>query len=82
VQIITHILSPDSNPNENAPNPVAFGNSTWQSSFDSSKVWAAASPQTTIPAGSDPSCPNAGSIGCLLLQFTIGSLQGPPGVKY
>jgi Protein of unknown function (DUF3455) len=32
------------------------------------------------PGGSDPSCPIAGSIGCLLLQF-IGSLQGPRGGK-
>jgi len=80
VQIITHFLSHDDNPNENAPNPVAFGNATWQSSFDSSKVWAAASPQTTITAGSDPSCPNAGSIACLLLQ-SIGTQEGPTGGK-
>ena len=62
-QIITHFLSPDTNPNEFAPNPLAFANATWQSSFDSSKVWA----QTVhaIPAGSDASCPNAGSIACL-----------------
>jgi hypothetical protein len=75
-QIITHFLSPDTNPNQNAPDPLAFGNATWQSSLDSSKVWA----QTlhSIAAGSDPSCPNAGSISCLLLQ-SIGSLQGPAG---
>jgi hypothetical protein len=78
VQIITHFLSHDDDPN--APQPVAFGNATWQSSFDSSKVWAVASPQTTIPAGSDPSCPNAGSIGCLLLT-AIGSQEGPTGGK-
>jgi hypothetical protein len=78
VQIITHFLSPDIHPNDNAPKPVAFGNATWQSSFDSSKVWASATPATTIPAGSDSSCPNAGSIGCLLLQ-SIGSLAGPTG---
>lgn len=77
-QIITHFLSPVTNPNQNAPNPLPFGNATWQSSFDSSKVWA----QTlhSIAAGSDPSCPDAGSIGCLLLQ-SIGSLQGPTGGK-
>jgi hypothetical protein len=76
VQIITHFLSPDTNPNENAPKVLPFGNATWQSSLDSSKVWA----QTVhaIPAGSDPSCPNSGSIACLLLQ-SIGSLQGPTG---
>jgi hypothetical protein len=78
VQIITHFFSPDTNPNQNAPNPLPFGNATWQSSFDSSKVWA----QTvhSIAAGSDPSCPNSGAIGCLLLQ-SIGSLQGPTGGK-
>lgn len=76
VQIITHFLSPNTNPNQNAPNPLPFGNATWQSSLDSSKVWA----QTlgSIAAGSDPSCPNAGAIGCLLLQ-SIGSLRGPTG---
>ena len=75
-QIITHFLSPDTNPNEAAPNPVPFGSATWQSSFDTSKVWAQVplsnsttppSP-TSIPAGSDPSCPNTGAIPCLLLQ--------------
>jgi hypothetical protein len=76
IQIITHFLSPDTNPNENAPNPVAFGNATWQSSFDTSKVWA----QTVhaVPAGSEASCPNGGAIACLLLQ-SIGSQQGPTG---
>src|ERR1035441_4971186 len=86
VQIITHFLSPDTNPNDAAPNPLPFGSATWQSSFDSSKVWAQvplsnstppASP-ASIPAGSDPSCPNTGSIACLLLQ-SIGSQQGPTG---
>ena len=88
-QIITHFLSPDTNPNEAAPNPLPFGSATWQSSFDSSKVWAQVplSNSTTppspasIPAGSDPSCPNTGSIACLLLQ-SIGSLQGPTGGKF
>src|SRR5947209_2064054 len=65
-QIITHFLSPNTNPNKFAPNPVAFGNATWQSSLDSSKVWAQA--VQSIPAGSDPSCPNTGAISCLLLQ--------------
>jgi Protein of unknown function (DUF3455) len=85
-QIITHFLSPDTNPNEAAPNPVPFGSATWQSSFDSSKVWAQVplsnsttppSP-TSIPAGSDPSCPNTGSIACLLLE-TVGAKDGPTG---
>src|SRR3982074_2510366 len=36
VQIITHFLSPDTNPNQFAPNPLPFGSPTRQSSFDSS----------------------------------------------
>jgi len=32
----------------------------------------------SIDAGTDASCPNTGSIGCLLLQ-SIGSLKGPAG---
>ncbi len=78
IQIITHFLSPVTNPNAFAPNPLPFGNPTWQSSFDSSKVWG----QTLqmILAGSDASCPNAGAIACLLLQ-AIGSEQGPAGGK-
>jgi uncharacterized protein DUF3455 len=79
VQIITHFLSPDTNPNANAPNPIPFGSATWQSSFDTSKVWAKA--VGSIPAGSDPaSCPNSGAIPCLLLQ-SIGNDQGPTGGK-
>ncbi|MEO8369629.1 MAG: DUF3455 domain-containing protein [Candidatus Solibacter sp.] len=77
-QIITHFLSPNTNPNEFAPNPLPFGNATWQSSLDSSKVWAQV--QKSIPAGSDPSCPNNGSIACLLLQV-IGADDGPTGGK-
>jgi len=85
-QIITHFLSPDTNPNTVAPNPLPFGNETWQSSLDSSKVWAQVfvnsdSIPASIPAGSDlSSCPNTGSIACLLLQ-SIGSEQGPTGGK-
>lgn len=78
-QIITHFLSPDTNPNEAAPKPIPFGSATWQSSLDSSKVWAQVFNSTSIPAGSDrASCPNAGSIACLLLQ-SIGSQEGPSG---
>ena len=76
VQIITHFLSPDTKPNAFAPTPLPFGSPTWQSSFDSSKVWGLA--LQSIPAGSDASCPNAGAIVCLLLQ-AIGSDQGPAG---
>ena len=85
VQIITHFASIDQNPNENAPNPVPLGgNATWQSSFDSSKVWAAVpSPQKdhTIVAGTDASCPNTGAIPCLLLQ-SVGNQRGPTGGKF
>jgi hypothetical protein len=77
-QIITHFLSANANPNQNAPKPLPFGNVTWQSSIDSSKVWA--KPVESIAAGSDPSCPNSGAIACLLLQ-SIGSQEGPTGGK-
>ena len=79
VEIITHFLSPNTNPNEIAPNPLPFANATWQNSLDSSKVWA----QTVhaIPAGSDPSCPNSGAISCLLLQ-SIGTEKGPAGGRF
>src|SRR5512145_1461732 len=36
-QIITHFLSPNENP-KNPAQPVPFGNATWQSSFDTSRV--------------------------------------------
>ena len=73
-QIITHFLSPDTNPNGYAPSPVPFGSPTWQSSFDSSVIWG--NKIDSITAGSDPSCPNSGAIPCLLLQV-IGSQNGP-----
>jgi Protein of unknown function (DUF3455) len=78
VQIITHFTSPDANPNKNAPNPLPLGgNATWQSSFDTSRIWAKA--VGSIVAGSDPvSCPNRGAIPCLLLQ-SIGNQKGPTG---
>jgi hypothetical protein len=79
IQIITHFLSPNTSPRDNAPKPLPFGNATWQSSLDSSKVWAQAT--GSIPAGSDSSsCPNAGSIACLLLEV-IGDEEGPTGGK-
>jgi hypothetical protein len=61
VQIITHFLSPNTNPNEFASKPLPFGSATWQSSLDSSKVWAQVLNGNIIPAGSDPSCPNSGA---------------------
>ena len=78
-QIITHFASIDENPNKKAPNPVSLsGNATWQSSLDTSRVWAVATGK--IDAGTDSSCPNAGSIPCLLLQ-SIGNQAGPGGGK-
>lgn len=76
VQIITHFLSPVVNPNDIGPKPPRFGDATWQSSFDSSRVWA--QKKDFVTAGTDQSCPNSGSIDCLLLQV-IGSDEGPTG---
>ncbi len=77
-QIITHFLSPNLNPTD-PTQPVPFGNATWMSSFDSSRVWAAVLHGETInPSASEPSCPNTGSIACLLLT-RVGALQGPTG---
>jgi hypothetical protein len=78
VQIATHFLSPDADPNDAAPSPLPFGSATWQSSFDTSKVWAQVLHSNSIPAGSDPSCPNAGAIPCLLLE-SIGAQPGTLG---
>ena len=81
VQIITHFLSPVENPNGIGPTPSRFGDATWQSSFDSSRVWAQKDNKDSfVTAGTDSSCPNGGSIDCLLLQV-IGSAQGPTGGK-
>jgi hypothetical protein len=78
-QVITHFPSPNTNPNIVAPRPIPFGSATWQSSFDSSKVWAAVLHGNVVTAGTDlGSCPNIGSIPCLLLE-AIGSEQGPTG---
>ena len=76
-QILTHFISPNRNPNQNAPKELPpGGNATWQSSSDSSRVWATATGH--IEAGSDASCPNTGSLPCLLLQ-SIGNMVGPSG---
>jgi hypothetical protein len=75
--IITHFLSPNTNPNQVAPKPLSFGNATWQSSLDSSKVWA--QPLKAIPAGSDPSCPNSGAT--LSCSRQSGRKQGLPAEK-
>jgi hypothetical protein len=76
VQIITHFASINANPKPGVSVPLG-GNATWQSSFDTSKVWAKAVGH--IAAGSDAaSCPNNGAIDCLLLQ-SIGNQEGPTG---
>ena len=78
IEIITHFASIDENPNDNISKPVpAGGNATWQSSLDTSRVWAKAT--GSIPAGTDrESCPNTGAIPCLLLE-SVGNDKGPTG---
>ena len=79
VQIITHFASINANPNGKLLPVSLGGNATWQSSFDTSKVWAAVLGQHSIVAGTDAaSCPNTGSIPCLLLE-SIGNQKGPTG---
>jgi hypothetical protein len=78
VQIITHFASINENPNDPTKPVPLGGNATWQSSFDSSKVWAAATGH--IDAGTDQSCPNTGAIPCLMLQ-SVGNKEGPTGGK-
>jgi hypothetical protein len=80
VQIITHFASINANPSDPTLPVSKGGNATWQSSFDTSKVWAKA--VGTVVAGTDAaSCPNSGAIPCLLLQ-SIGNQQGPTGGKF
>ena len=76
VQIITHFTSINEGPKEGVVPPLS-GNATWQSSFDSSRIWAKAI-GTPLVAGSHDSCPNSGSIPCLLLQ-SVGNEKGPAG---
>jgi len=76
-QIITHFQSINANPKDATVPVPQSGNATWQSSLDSSRVWMVK--KNGIDAGSDPdSCPNTGSIQCLLLQ-SVGNLKGPTG---
>ena len=76
VQIITHFQSINENPKAGVTVPLS-GNATWQSSLDSSRVWMVK--KNGINAGSDEkSCPNSGSIQCLLLQ-SVGNKKGPTG---
>jgi hypothetical protein len=65
-QIITHFLSP--NPFEaNTPRV------TWQSSFDTSKVWG-----NTLQSSTDPNFVAPGAIPWLLVQV-VGAQRGPSG---
>jgi len=75
-QIITHFQSINANPKPNVQVPLS-GNATWQSSLDSSRVWAV-KVNGIDPDPSIESCPNSGSIQCLLLQ-SVGNLKGPTG---
>jgi Protein of unknown function (DUF3455) len=72
-QVLTHFLSPipnsNSEPEAGCTLSAATGEiscPTWQSSQDSSLVWGGK--LGSIDAGTDASCPNAGSIPCLLLK--------------
>jgi hypothetical protein len=76
VQIITHFTSINEGPLPGVTVSLS-GNATWQSSFDTSRVWAKAI--GSIDGGTDlESCPNNGAIPCLLLQ-SIGNEKGPTG---
>src|SRR3954463_6417241 len=75
VQIITHFTSINENPTDGLP-PSLSGNVSWQG-FDTSRVWAKAT--GVLPASDDQvSCPNTGSIPCVLLA-SIGNQKGPSG---
>lgn len=71
-QTATHFLSPVPDAIPTPPGCTqstatgAVSCPTWQSSLDSSAVWGGK--VGSIDAGSDPSCPNKGSIPCLLLN--------------
>jgi hypothetical protein len=75
-QIITHFQSINENPKVGVIVPQS-GNATWQSSLDSSRVWAVKN-KGIDPDPSVASCPNSGSIQCLLLQ-SVGNKKGPTG---
>jgi len=72
-QVLTHFLSPIPDAASTPEVSCTLSNETgkiscptWQSSIDSSAVWGGR--VGSIDAGTDPSCPNAGSIPCLLLN--------------
>jgi hypothetical protein len=69
-QIITHFFSPNPNPDDNGAIRA-----TWQSSLDTSTVWAA-----TVPDGASTESPfvREGAVAWLLLQAK-GTQRGPTG---
>jgi len=75
-QIITHFQSINANPKPGVTVPLS-GNVTWQSSFDSSRVWMVKN-HGIDPSPDIASCPNTGSIQCVLLQ-SVGNAKGPTG---
>jgi hypothetical protein len=75
-QIITHFQSINENPKPGIIVPRS-GNVTWQGSLDSSKVWMVKM-NGINPSPDVASCPNTGSIQCLLLQ-SVGNAKGPTG---
>jgi Protein of unknown function (DUF3455) len=68
-QIITHFLSPN-------PAESGTGRATWQSSLDSSAVWAKA-----VASSTDPNFVAEGAIPWLLLQ-AVGTQRGPTGGNF
>jgi uncharacterized protein DUF3455 len=75
-QIITHFQSINEKPKPGVIVPLS-GNATWQSSLDTSRVWAV-KVKGIDPDPSVDSCKNTGSIQCLLLQ-SVGNKKGPTG---
>jgi len=76
-QIITHFQSINENPKPGITPPLS-GNATWQSSLDSSRVWMVKAAGINPDPSLADSCPNSGSIQCLLLQ-SVGNKKGPTG---
>jgi len=75
-QIITHFQSINANPRPGVTVPLS-GNVTWQGSLDSSRVWMVKN-KGIDPSPDIASCPNTGSIQCVLLQ-SVGNKKGPTG---
>ncbi len=76
-QIITHFNSPNRNPNP-SPTPDVKGTirATWESSRDTSTIWAKAI--ATATDSTDPNFVEKGSIAWVLLEV-VGHMDGPTG---